>query len=263
MVSRAGRMSSISSHFESRSVEILTRRSRVLSHPSGDSMSVAIVPLSSAMGDSETANTLATIRSYFNIDSTMITRRLVEVRKNYFISLEYELHVPLPGECPYDAFSCGFSLSTDALELFNLGKMKSDGEAGSGSAAPSVANALLYSKECWGVYGREVPYLQCKGALHPTLAKQVYECSSEELMNRVGNVGQELAGAAERQVKEMEAEIERMRTELESLRSQRREFEQEVGLLCSSLDGAWNDRACLEGDVLSLTLAATFLKAEL
>ncbi|RWW62801.1 hypothetical protein BHE74_00030044 [Ensete ventricosum] len=120
-----------------------------------------------------------------------------------------------------------------------------------------------------------------RGALHPTLAKQVYECSSEELMNRVGksaiwilalravnkelkaSVGQELAAAAERQVKLMEAEIERMRTELESLRSQRREFEQEVGLLCSSLDGAWNDRACLEGDVLSLTLAATFLKAEL
>ncbi|RWW77201.1 hypothetical protein BHE74_00014667 [Ensete ventricosum] len=116
MVSRAGRMSSISSHFESRSVEILTRRSRVLSHPSGDSMSVAIVPLSSAMGDSETANTLATIRSYFNIDSTMITRRLVEVRKNYFIPPEYELYVPPPRECPYDAFPCGFSLSTDALE---------------------------------------------------------------------------------------------------------------------------------------------------
>ncbi|RRT66514.1 hypothetical protein B296_00008726 [Ensete ventricosum] len=124
--------------------------------------------------------------------------------------------------------------------------------------------------------------------LHPTLAKQVYECSSEELMNRAGksavwvrnlsflhllffqaelvylqglhfisalidrahdagrlvrsqhekilalramnkelkaSVGQELAAAAERRVKEMEADIKRMQTELESLMSQRREFE--------------------------------------
>ncbi|RWW44395.1 hypothetical protein BHE74_00049847 [Ensete ventricosum] len=64
----------------------------------------------------------------------MTTRRLVEVRKNYFIPPEYELHVPLPGERPYDAFPCGFSLSTDTLE------MKSDGGAGSGSTAPSAAS---------------------------------------------------------------------------------------------------------------------------
>ncbi|RWV85552.1 hypothetical protein GW17_00052645 [Ensete ventricosum] len=101
------------------------------------------------------------------------------------------------------------------------------------------------------------------GALHPTLAKQVYECSSEELMNRAGNVGQELVATAERQVKELEAEIKRMRAELESHRSQRREFEQEVRLLRSSLDGAQNNQARLKGDVLSLTEAATFLEAEL
>ncbi|RWW72475.1 hypothetical protein BHE74_00019718 [Ensete ventricosum] len=77
---------------------------------------MAIIPSSSALGDSGTANALATIQSYFNVDSTVATRRLVEVRKNYFIPPEYELHVPLSGECPYDAFSCGFSLSTDALE---------------------------------------------------------------------------------------------------------------------------------------------------
>ncbi|RRT42269.1 hypothetical protein B296_00055545 [Ensete ventricosum] len=57
-------------------------------------------------------------------------------------------------------------------------------------------------------------YLQ--GALHPTLAKQVYECSSEELMNRADN-----------------------------------------------LNGARNDQARLEGDVLSLTEAVAFLKAKL
>ncbi|RZS24090.1 hypothetical protein BHM03_00057124 [Ensete ventricosum] len=103
-------------------------------------------------------------------------------------------------------------------------------------------------------------YLQ--GALHPTLAKQVYECSSEELMNRAGNqhekilalraankelkasVGQESTVATERRAKELEAEIEGMRTELD-------------------LNGAQNDQARLEGDVLSLTEAVAFLKAKL
>ncbi|RWW76548.1 hypothetical protein BHE74_00015349 [Ensete ventricosum] len=79
-----------------------------------------------------------------------------------------------------------------------------------------------------------------RGALHPTLAKQVYECSSEELMNRVSksavwaSVGQELVATVERRVKELEAKIKRMHTELESLESQRREFEQKVGLLRST-----------------------------
>ncbi|RWW82842.1 hypothetical protein BHE74_00008670 [Ensete ventricosum] len=55
-------MSSASSHTESRSVEILTHRSRVLSCPSGDSVSVAVVPSSNALGDSETADALAAMR---------------------------------------------------------------------------------------------------------------------------------------------------------------------------------------------------------
>ncbi|RZS21746.1 hypothetical protein BHM03_00054420 [Ensete ventricosum] len=137
-----------------------------------------------------------------------------------------------------------------------------------------------------------------RGALHPTLAKQVYECSSEELMNRglhfisalidrvhdasrlvrsqhekiralraankelKASIGQGLTAATERRAKELEAEIERTRTELESLRSQRREFEQEIELLPSSLDGARDDRARLEGDVLSLTEATAFLEGQ-
>ncbi|RWW44175.1 hypothetical protein BHE74_00050095, partial [Ensete ventricosum] len=120
------------------------------------------------------------------------------------------------------------------------------------------------------------------GGSTPHLAKQVYECCSEELMNRAGKsaglhfasalinqihdasrlvqsqhekiltfwavnkelktgVGQELVAVTERQAKELEGEVKKMRTELESLRSQRREIEQEVGLLCSSFDGARND----------------------
>ncbi|RZS18254.1 hypothetical protein BHM03_00050486 [Ensete ventricosum] len=60
--------------------------------------------------------TLATMQSFFNVDLTMTTCRLVEVRKNYFIPPKYELYVPLPREHSYDAFPCGFGLSTDALE---------------------------------------------------------------------------------------------------------------------------------------------------
>ncbi|RZS16639.1 hypothetical protein BHM03_00048661 [Ensete ventricosum] len=63
--------------------------------------------------------------------------------------------------------------------------------------------------------------------------------------------------------KEWEDKAKKLWTELESLRNQQRELEQEVGVLRSSLDGARNDRARLEGDVLSLTEAAAFLEAEL
>ncbi|RWV85877.1 hypothetical protein GW17_00052291 [Ensete ventricosum] len=73
-----------------------------------------------------------------------------------------------------------------------------------------------------------------EGALHLTLPKQVYEYSSKELMNRV-----------------------------DMLVVWRRELEQEVGVMRSNLDEARNDRARLEGDVLSLIEAATFLEVEL
>ncbi|RRT72745.1 hypothetical protein B296_00033711 [Ensete ventricosum] len=69
-----------------------------------------------APADSETANALAAMRSNFDVDSTVTTRRLVEVRKNYFIPPEYELHAPLSGEHPYDAFPSGFNLTTNTLD---------------------------------------------------------------------------------------------------------------------------------------------------
>ncbi|RWV84502.1 hypothetical protein GW17_00053776 [Ensete ventricosum] len=84
----------------------------------GDSRLVAIVSSSEVgvLGDFGTVNALATMRSYFNVDSIVTTHWLVEVRKNYFVPLEYELHAPLPGKHSYDAFPRGFSLSIDALE---------------------------------------------------------------------------------------------------------------------------------------------------
>ncbi|RWW61474.1 hypothetical protein BHE74_00031460 [Ensete ventricosum] len=155
-----------------------------------------------------------------------------------------------------------FPIFISIAEMFNLGKMKSDDKVGSGSAAPSAANTPAVGdagastaekrpssgvgaglrKRLWKVAAEQpadasgstartptdkgkgmveledVPeqgeYLH--GALHPTLAKHVYEFSSEELMNRAGN-----------------------------------------------LDGARNNPAHLENDVLSLTEVVAFLKAEL
>ncbi|RZS06101.1 hypothetical protein BHM03_00036703 [Ensete ventricosum] len=90
----------------------------ILGHPSKDFRSTTILSSSggTAPANSGATEALAVIQSCFNIDSTMTTRRLVEVRKNYYIAPEYELHVPLPGECPYDTFPSDFSLPTDALE---------------------------------------------------------------------------------------------------------------------------------------------------
>ncbi|RWW82209.1 hypothetical protein BHE74_00009336 [Ensete ventricosum] len=56
------------------------------------------------------------MRSFLNVDSTVTTHRLMEVRKNYFVPPEYELNTLLLGERPYNAFLSGFSLSIDALE---------------------------------------------------------------------------------------------------------------------------------------------------
>ncbi|RZS09053.1 hypothetical protein BHM03_00040148 [Ensete ventricosum] len=112
-------MSSASSHSESRSIEMLTHRSRVLSCPSRDSRLTALVSMSRgvASADSGIADALVAMRSNFDIDSIVMTCQLVKVRRNYLIPLEYKLHQSLPGEHPYDAFPNGFSLSTDALEV--------------------------------------------------------------------------------------------------------------------------------------------------
>ncbi|RRT72195.1 hypothetical protein B296_00010328 [Ensete ventricosum] len=181
------------------------------------------------------------------------------------------------------------------VEMFNLGKMKSGSGVGSGSTAPSsVAMVVIVptagklpgtdmgaslkkrskraapeepvdasesttevlvggGREPVGRRLRKSPsggstrvwiegllvkeYL--RGALHPTLAKKLYECSSEKLMNRAA------------------------KSAIWSLKSQRKDLEQEISILHSSLDGARDDRARLEGDVLSLTKAVALLEAEL
>ncbi|RWW53368.1 hypothetical protein BHE74_00040150 [Ensete ventricosum] len=313
--------------------------SRVLSHPSGDSRLSTLVFVSegAAPADPRTANTLVAMQSNFDVDSTVTTRWLVEVRKNYFIPPEYELHAPLPGERPYDAFSNGFSLSTDAFkgvkdmneawlaetglkppprdEVLWWGGQQIGGHpdnwrfrfyddcripsrevpqqtpehqvdaSGSTRRVPSekgkepvameeapkrgyTLRELCEVEDCVGaeryfatvmtrlkVIEGEDPLMPrwsaiagfsqfwiegplsgeyLRGALHPNLAKQAYECSSEELMNRASKSA-----------------------------VRRRRLKEEVGILRSSLDGAQNDRAHLEEDVLSLIEATTLLKAEL
>ncbi|RRT83655.1 hypothetical protein B296_00004919 [Ensete ventricosum] len=74
---------------------------------------------------------------------------------------------------------------------------------------------------------------------------------------------QELVAAVERWVKELEEDVKKLWAKLESLKNQRKGLKQKVGILCSSLDGAWDDRSRLEEDVLSLTEAATLLEAEI
>ncbi|RRT74790.1 hypothetical protein B296_00021999 [Ensete ventricosum] len=113
-----GLMSSVSSHSESRSVAILSHRSRVLDRPSEGSRSTTALSSSggAAPTDSIVTEALAALRSCFNVDSIITTHQLVEVRKHYYIPSEYKLHVPLLRERPYDTFLSGFSLSIDALE---------------------------------------------------------------------------------------------------------------------------------------------------
>ncbi|RRT34312.1 hypothetical protein B296_00040024 [Ensete ventricosum] len=338
---------SASSHSKSRSVTISTRRSRVLDRPYGDSR-LTIVHSSSggaAPVDSRAAEALAVMQSCFNVDSTMTTRRLVEVRKHYYIPLEYELHVPLPVERPYNAFPSGFSLSTDTLETglrFPLHPViEACLERWQISPSQMVPNSWHYLVaflwECYGSgirpiisegeilrkHSKKVTFEQpagASGSTTRTLAEKgkglmeieealergytiqelcevedragadkyftsimtqlktvegddflVYKCSSEELMNRVDKstvwlqlgANQELVTAAEFRVKGLEEDIKKLQVELESVKNQRRELEQEAGVLRSSLDGAQNDRARLEGDVLSLTEVVALLEAEL
>ncbi|RWW39669.1 hypothetical protein BHE74_00054976 [Ensete ventricosum] len=68
-------------------------------------------------------------------------------------------------------------------------------------------------------------------------------------------VGQELVAFAELWAKELEGEVENMWTELESLRSQRRELEQDVGVMRSSLDGARNTELAWRAEGLKAVAA--------
>ncbi|RRT61584.1 hypothetical protein B296_00029860 [Ensete ventricosum] len=99
-------------------VKVSTHRSRILSRPSRDSGSTAIVlssrgatPINLGAMDA-----LATMRLFFNVDLIVTTHQLKEARKNYFIPPEYELRTPLYGERPYDTFLNGFMVVDSLAE---------------------------------------------------------------------------------------------------------------------------------------------------
>ncbi|RWV80773.1 hypothetical protein GW17_00057900, partial [Ensete ventricosum] len=134
-----------------------------------------------------------------------------------------------------------------------------------------------------------------RGALHPVLAKQFYECSSEELMNRAAKstsewrpcrsgpcrgltgstparehhsalnrrASQEVVATTEHQAKELQATVNQLRVELGSSENRCKNLEQEVDTLRSSLQGAWDNQAHLEEDMLLLTEAIALLEKEL
>ncbi|RWV80193.1 hypothetical protein GW17_00058573 [Ensete ventricosum] len=104
--------SSNSSPKSSHTIEAMNPSPQVVNHPSenprivvADSSSGRVAP-----SDSKIVEALATMKSCFDSDSTLTAHRLVEVREHFHIPREYELHAPLPGQRPFDAFSNGFSL---------------------------------------------------------------------------------------------------------------------------------------------------------
>ncbi|RWW10249.1 hypothetical protein GW17_00026219 [Ensete ventricosum] len=91
---------------------------QVVSHLAGNPWLV-VVSLSSRRvtpANSRVARALEVVKLCYDSNSTLMTRRLVEVRERFYIPPDYKLHVPLPGQHPYDTFPNGFGLSTDTLE---------------------------------------------------------------------------------------------------------------------------------------------------
>ncbi|RRT49929.1 hypothetical protein B296_00048788 [Ensete ventricosum] len=126
-----------------------------------------------------------------------------------------------------------------------------------------------------------------RGALHPTLAKQVYECSSEELMNRVGKStvwGLHFVSALIDQVHDAGRLVRSQHEKILALRAANKELKASVGQelvatverrvkeleakikrMQTELESLRSQRREFEqkGNVLSLTKATTFLEAEL
>ncbi|RZS27602.1 hypothetical protein BHM03_00061103 [Ensete ventricosum] len=66
--------------------------------------------------DAKVLKALIDMRSCYNCNSIMTIQLLVEVQSCFSILREYELHISLPGQHPYDTFLDSFELSIDALE---------------------------------------------------------------------------------------------------------------------------------------------------
>ncbi|RWW29656.1 hypothetical protein GW17_00005808 [Ensete ventricosum] len=94
------------------------RRPQVLDNPLG-SPGVEVLSSSSwgmTPTDAKVLKALIDMRSCYNCNSIMTIQLLVEVQSCFSILREYELHISLPGQHPYDTFLDSFELSIDALE---------------------------------------------------------------------------------------------------------------------------------------------------
>ncbi|RWV96179.1 hypothetical protein GW17_00041132 [Ensete ventricosum] len=90
---------------------------RVVGGPLG-SFKVEVISSSSGIMipmDARAFKALMVMRSCHNYDLIMTVQCLVEVQERYSIPREYELHIPLLGERPYNDYQDGFGLSIDAL----------------------------------------------------------------------------------------------------------------------------------------------------
>ncbi|RRT49695.1 hypothetical protein B296_00044272 [Ensete ventricosum] len=136
--------------------------------------------------------------------------------------------------------------------------MKSDSGMGSESTVPSATGASASMVPAGSTAEKHASIDEGS-----SMRKRSRRGTFEQLVDTSGNTTRDtsaldLVGTVEFHVKELEDEVKKTWAELEW-----KELELEVGVLHSSLDGAQNDRARPEGEVLSLTEATTFLKVKL
>ncbi|RRT62592.1 hypothetical protein B296_00012626 [Ensete ventricosum] len=237
MISRAGQMSSASSHFESHLVKILARRSRVLGHPSEDSRSTIILSWSGGTApiDFRAAEALATMRFLTEWTSQTVNNLIPVLSAN-----EIELVEILQGI---------LSTSRNMNEVWLA--------EGGLSPAPwgpvEVEEAPERGYTIW-----DLCEVEDRAGAERYFASIMMRLKTIEL-----GANQELVVTAEHQAKELEEDVKKLLAELESLKNQQKGLELEASVLRSGLDGARDDRTRLEGDVLSLTEATTLLETEL
>ncbi|RRT37548.1 hypothetical protein B296_00059237 [Ensete ventricosum] len=127
----------------------------------------------------------------------IIVEHLEEVRKCYNIPREYVLHIPLPGQHPYDAFSDGFELSIDALEHRTLVPTSPhDRGLPQGMADLTIANGAQLM------------------ALHGGIPRGMYDLLLAKIRELKLGVGPEALATAGRWATNFEAEVERLKAAL-------------------------------------------------
>ncbi|RWW44969.1 hypothetical protein BHE74_00049236, partial [Ensete ventricosum] len=152
---------------------------------------------------------------------------------------EYELHVPLPGECPYDAFLDGFTLPTDDLKVgfrFSLHPIIEIGLDG-WQISPSQmgSNSWRYMVAFLGEF-REVD---------------------------ISGAGSEALAAVEKRATDLEAKVERMKVALGDAEQWCKDLEHATDNTRRDLKDIRDNRRNMEDEMLKLTQNAEALRSEL